>query len=253
MKMIGDGTTSLYHPGDQIDVVCSDGTSRTYIVLAVVDIPEALRSPMSVDMGVEYVLPANEYFKIVGDENILPMKTMYNVDDAHINAADRWLQYYTANIETSLDYYSKVTLQDSFHGLTTMYRLVGGVLCAVLALIGILNFINSMMTSILSRYREIAMLQSVGMTGKQVKSMLIYEGLGYSVLGLVCSFILSTIASITVVKMMGAELSYFTWHFSLLPVMLCAIPLIAITALVPLLCYHKMSKQTVVERLRIAE
>ena len=253
MKMIGDGTTALYHPGDQIDVVCSDGTSRTYIVLAVVDIPEALRSPMSVDMGVEYVLPANEYFKIVGDENILPMKTMYNVDDAHINAADRWLQYYTANIETSLDYYSKVTLQDSFHGLTTMYRLVGGVLCAVLALIGILNFINSMMTSILSRYREIAMLQSVGMTGKQVKSMLIYEGLGYSVLGLVYSFILSTIASITVVKMMGAELSYFTWHFSLLPVMLCAIPLITITALVPLLCYHKMSKQTVVERLRIAE
>lgn len=59
-----------------------------------------------------------------------------------------------------------------------MYRLVGGVLCAVLALIGILNFINSMMTSILSRYREIAMLQSVGMTGRQVKNMLIYEGLG---------------------------------------------------------------------------
>ena len=253
MKMVGDGTTSLYQPGDQIDVVCSDGTSRTYTILAVVDIPEALRSPMSVDMGVEYVLPANEYFKIVGDENILPMKTMYNVDDAHINAADRWLQYYTSNIETSLDYYSKVTLQDSFQGLTTMYRLVGGVLCTVLALIGILNFINSMMTSILSRYREIAMLQSVGMTGQQVKSMLIYEGLGYSVLGLICSFILSTIASITVVKMMGAELSYFTWHFSLLPVLLCAIPLIAITALVPLLCYRKMSKQTVVERLRIAE
>ena len=253
MKMVGDGTTSLYQPGDQIDVVCSDGTSRTYTILAVVDIPEALRSPMSVDMGVEYVLPATEYFKIVGDENILPMKTMYDVDDAHINAADRWLQYYTSNIETSLDYYSKVTLQDSFQGLTTMYRLVGGVLCTVLALIGILNFINSMMTSILSRYREIAMLQSVGMTGQQVKSMLIYEGLGYSVLGLICSFILSTIASITVVKMMGAELSYFTWHFSLLPVLLCAIPLIAITALVPLLCYRKMSKQTVVERLRIAE
>lgn len=71
-----------------------------------------------------------------------------------------------------------------------------------------------MMTSILSRYREIAMLQSVGMTGQQVKSMLIYEGLGYSVLGLICSFILSTIASITVVKMMGAELSYLHGIFS---------------------------------------
>ncbi|MDN0061248.1 ABC transporter permease [Mediterraneibacter glycyrrhizinilyticus] len=253
MQMVGDGTTSLYQPGDNIDVICSDGTNRTYSVLAVVTIPEALRSPMSVDLGVEYVLPTSEYFKVVGDANVLPMKTMYNVDDAHIDAADRWLQYYTSNIETSLDYYSKVTLQDSFRGLTTMYRLVGGVLCAVLALIGILNFINSTTTSILSRYREIAMLQSVGMTGQQVKSMLIYEGLGYSVLGLICSFIFSTIASVTVVKMMGAELTYFTWHFSLLPIILCAIPLIAITAIVPLLCHRNMAKRTVVERLRIAE
>lgn len=253
MKMIGDGATSLYQPGDEIDVTCSDGIIRTYTVLAIVNVPEALRSPMSVDLGVEYVLPTSEYFKVIGNENALPMKTMYNVDDEHIDAADRWLQYYTSNTETSLDYYSKVTLQDSFRGLTSMYRLVGGVLCAVLALIGILNFINSMMTSILSRYREIAMLQSVGMTGQQVKSMLIYEGVGYSVLGLICSFILSTIASVTVVKMMGAELSYFTWHFSLLPVIVCAIPLVVITAFVPLLCYHKMSKRTVVERLRIAE
>jgi len=110
-----------------------------------------------------------------------------------------------------------------------------------------------MMTSILARYREIAMLQSVGMTGKQVKKMLIYEGLGYSILGLSCSFILSSIASITIVRMLGSELSYFTWHFSLLPVTLCAIPLIAITAFVPLLCYRKMARKTVVERLRIAE
>ena len=150
MQMVGDGTTSLYHPGDEITVSYSDGSNKIYTVLAVVAIPEALRSPMSIDMGVEYVLPTSEYFKVVGDESTSPMKIMYNVDNAYINAADRWLQYYTTNVETSLDYYSKVTLQESFQGLTTMYRLVGGVLCAVLALIGILNFINSMMTSILS-------------------------------------------------------------------------------------------------------
>ena len=57
------------------------------------------------------------------------------------------------------------------------------------ALIGILNFINSITTSILSRYREIAMLQSVGMTGWQVKQILIYEGIGYSILGLLGSLI----------------------------------------------------------------
>ena len=133
------------------------------------------------------------------------------------------------------------------------YRLVGGVLCAILALIGILNFINSMMTSILSRYKEIAMLQSVGMTGHQVKRMLVYEGIAYSVLGLLLSLILSIIGSLTVVRMMGSELSYFTWHFTLLPVILSILPLFIITAFVPFLCYKKMAQKTVVERLRIIE
>lgn len=123
-----------------------------------------------------------------------------------------------------------------------MYRLVGGALCAILALIGILNFINSMTTSILSRYGEIAMLQSVGMTGRQVKQMLIYEGIGYSILGLFGSLILSVIASLTVVRMMGAELTYFTWHFTLIPVFLYYPPIL-ITAIVPLVCYNKMAQK----------
>ena len=152
-----------------------------------------------------------------------------------------------------LDYLSKVVLRQSFDGMINMYRLVGGVLCAILALIGILNFINSMMTSILSRYKEIAMLQSVGMTGHQVKRMLVYEGIAYSVLGLLLSLILSIIGSLTVVRMMGSELSYFTWHFTLLPVILSILPLFIITAFVPFLCYKKMAQKTVVERLRIIE
>lgn len=99
----------------------------------------------------------------------------------------------------------------------------------------------------------VKMLQSVGMTGRQVKQMLIYEGIGYSILGLLGSLILSVIASLTVVRMMGAELTYFTWHFTLIPVFLCIIPLILITAIVPLVCYNKMAQKTVVERLRLAE
>ena len=89
------------------------------------------------------------------------------------------------------------------------------------------------------------------MTGQQVKQMLIYEGVGYSVLGLLCSLILSIVGSLTVVRMMGAELSYFTWHFTLFPVFLCVIPLVLITAFVPIVCYNKMAQKTVVERLRI--
>lgn len=253
MRMVGDGTLSLYNPGDQVTVTSHDGTVKTYQVLAVVLVPRALSTPMSVDMGIEYVLPAKEFLDFVVPEGYLSMKTIFDVDDEHLVSTENWLKNYTTNTDSSLDYYSKVTLRRTFRTMIDMYRLVGGTLCAILALIGILNFVNSMTTSILSRHKEIAMLQSVGMTGQQVKQMLIFEGIGYSLLGLLCSIILSFLASVTVVRFLGAELSYFTWRFTLFPVILCVIPLIVITGLIPYLCYKKLAQKTVVERLRTAE
>ena len=253
LRMMGDGSLCLYKPGDQISVTQLDGTNKVYDVLAVVRIPSALQTPLQVDMGLDYIFPTNELLGNMVPADQPAMKTIFNVDEEHQLATENWLKNYTTNTDTALDYLSKVTLRQTFDGMINMYRLVGGTLCAILALIGILNFINSITTSILSRYREIAMLQSVGMTGRQVKQMLIYEGIGYSLLGLLGSLVLSVVASLTVIRMTGAELTYFTWHFTLLPVFLCIIPLILITAIVPLVCYNKMAQKTVVERLRIAE
>ena len=253
LRMMGDGSLCLYKPGDQISVTQLDGTNKVYDVLAVVSIPSALQTPLQVDMGLDYIFPTNELLGNMVSADQPAMKTIFNVDNEYQLATENWLKNYTTNTDTALDYLSKVTLRQTFDGMINMYRLVGGALCAILALIGILNFINSMMTSILSRYKELAMLQSVGMTGRQVKQMLMIEGIGYSALGLICSLLISIVGSLTVVRMMGAELSYFTWHFTLLPVFLCVIPLVLITAFVPLVCYNKMAQKTVVERLRIAE
>jgi predicted lysophospholipase L1 biosynthesis ABC-type transport system permease subunit len=51
----------------------------------------------------------------------------------------------------------------------------------------ILNFINAILTSILTRRKEFAMLQSIGMTRKQLCRMLMYEDL-YYVLGTCARF-----------------------------------------------------------------
>lgn len=56
----------------------------------------------------------------------------------------------------------------------------GGTLCGIMRIIGILNFFNAMMTGILARKRELAIIQAVGMTNQQVRQLLIYEGLLYS-------------------------------------------------------------------------
>lgn len=49
--MMSDGSLCLYQPGDKICVQQLDGTNKIYDVLAVVDIPKALETPLQVDMG----------------------------------------------------------------------------------------------------------------------------------------------------------------------------------------------------------
>ena len=189
----------------------------------------------------------------MGEGSLLPMMTVFDVDDGHLAAAEQWVQDYTENIDPTLGYRSRGTLAGTYQGLIDMFTIVGGALCALLALIGVLNFINSMVTSVLTRRGEIAMLQSVGMTGKQVQKMLIFEGMGYSVLGIVSSLILAALVNVTALRSITAVMDHFTYRFTLIPALLCAIPLLSVTALVPWLCYRKMTKASIVERLRLTE
>lgn len=62
-----------------------------------------------------------------------------------------------------------------------MFTLLGGVLCLIIGFVGVLNFFNTVMSGIIARKNEIAVLQAIGMTGKQVKEMLIIEGIIYTV------------------------------------------------------------------------
>ena len=61
-----------------------------------------------------------------------------------------------------------------------MFLLLGGALSFIVGLVGILNFFNAILTGILTRKREFAVLQSIGMTGRQLKRMLVCEGLFYA-------------------------------------------------------------------------
>ena len=61
-----------------------------------------------------------------------------------------------------------------------MFLLLGTVLSFIVGLVGIINFVNAVITGIVSRKRELAMLQAVGMTGQQLRAMLVWEGLFYA-------------------------------------------------------------------------
>ena len=94
------------------------------------------------------------------------------------------------------------------------------------------------------------MLQSIGMTGKQLKQMLSYEGLYYAVGTILVSTILGIISSLVIVKGISNGIWFFTYHFVMYP-MLAVYPfLLILTILLPKILYRQTAKVSIVERLR---
>ena len=109
------------------------------------------------------------------------------------------------------------------------------------------------MTGILSRKREFAMLQSIGMTGKQLKSMLVYEGLLYALATVLISAVLIAIVGPLVGRLMESMFWFYEYDFSLSAVWMTAPLFLLLGALLPVAVYRSVSRKTIVERLRETE
>lgn len=193
--------------------------------------------------------PEQEFLDFMGETQ--PMRTLFDADEEHEAQIEEWLTSYCGEVNQDLDFASKSKVVEEFQSVKDMYAAVGGLLAFILAAIGILNFINTMMTSILTRRQELAMLEAVGMSRGQQRRMLQYEGLAYAVLTGAVSLLLGGLLNATVIRSMGSQIFFFTWRFTVLPVTLCLPVLVVLFVL--LLCCRSMCRESVVERMRRAE
>ncbi|MDO5111965.1 MAG: ABC transporter permease [Clostridia bacterium] len=177
----------------------------------------------------------------------------FDTSDQADAGMEAYLADYTSNINPQCDYESKATYAAEFESFRNMFLLLGGALCFIVGLVGVLNFFNAVLTGILTRKREFAMLQSIGMTGGQLKSMLVWEGLCYAMGAILLSLLLTVALGPLGASAMESMFWFFTYRFTITPILLLA-PLFALLGCaVPLCVYRAMSRLTIVERLREAE
>ncbi|WP_097027967.1 ABC transporter permease [Clostridium peptidivorans] len=244
--------TSKFNIGDKVTVALGNNITKEYEVMA--------KAEDKYNMSVRYSFGGSNCImylpskKFIGEiKNPLTMTYVFNVEDKYIEQTERFLQDYTKKIEPQMDYESKQKFIDEFKGLQNTFLLVGGTLSFIIGIIGILNFINAMLTSIISRRREFAMLQSIGMTNKQLNKMLILEGGGYALATIVLSVILGSLVSLIVIKPIASSLWFYNYKFIISPILITAPILILISVFVPFISYISVNKQSIVERLREVE
>ena len=217
-----------------------------YKVTALVTVPSALSYRYY--GSDEFILNDETFAADTGTDSV--MYYAFDTSDDTNAAMEDFLSDYTENVNPDLDYESKATYAGEFESMRAMFLLLGGALSFIVGLVGILNFFNAVLTGIIARQRELAVLQSIGMTGRQLRTMLIWEGLLYALGAAGLALLLTLILGPVAFRAIEGLFWFFTYRLTLTPFLL-VIPLFALLgAGIPVLTGRAEARHTIVERLR---
>lgn len=154
---------------------------------------------------------------------------------------------------------SEISLTSKMEAMEELSRakmavlVLGGSISLVIALIGILNFVNIMSVSVMARKRELATLESIGMSRRQIRNMLISEGLCYAGITLLLVLSVGNLIAYGVFRLFQQQVSFAVFTYPFIPAAIIAFTILAVCFITPERMYCSLNRETIVNRLREAE
>lgn len=194
---------------------------------------------------------------IVSHKAMEKLGTNYTVETITMNCEADKEAYVTNDVKRLTDNRDNVInvdvktelMADMSTSIKTMKILVNG-MSLLLILIGVINFINVMMTGAYARRKEFALLESVGMTKRQVKKMLMLEGGYYGIISICLIATLGNGIIYIVSTLTEKTIDYAVAVYPLAELIIICAFIVAVCILVPFLLYKSISRESLTDRLR---
>ena len=239
---------SYYQTGDVFQMDYKNGNQKDYEVIGEALMPYALDYPYADCIYITVLVPEEEYITQTGNES-----AMYAAIDAKKGEDKQIKEYIDKNIlkeNDMINVFSVLDMKESFQRYVSKYYMIGSFLVVILAFIGIMNFFNTTATSVISRKKELTLLEVVGMTKKQVSKMLVTEGFLYLGGAFVIAVLLIVFGAKQILVNTLGTAFFFRLHLTIVPCVLMIPILVGIAYVIPKYQFEKMSRESIVERIR---
>lgn len=174
-----------------------------------------------------------------------------NAEKGQLMTLDQAIQEIVAVAPSLMEYVSVAQAQADYAQNQRTVALVGNGVCILMVLMGLMNYVNVMAASVQTRRRELAMMESLGMTRRQLRAMVMWEGGIYAVLSsglfLAGCGILWAVFSDTHIDA-GVLAFSFVWPPRLVVGLVLA--LLVLCPCISALAYRVSSREPVIQRLR---
>ncbi|HBG2430373.1 TPA: FtsX-like permease family protein [Clostridioides difficile] len=133
-------------------------------------------------------------------------------------------------------------------------KIMGYTLTGIIGVIGFMNLVNTMITSIVTRKKELGMLQAIGLTNKQLVKMLNSEAMYYTSGMMIGSILFGGILGyIAVIFLKKTGLSYATYSLPIVPILLMIMCILIAQFITTYLIGRSFNKESLIDRVRYSE
>ncbi|HFL3121803.1 TPA: ABC transporter permease [Clostridioides difficile] len=133
-------------------------------------------------------------------------------------------------------------------------KIMGYTLTGIIGVIGFMNLVNTMITGIVTRKKELGMLQAIGLTNKQLVKMLNSEAMYYTSGMMIGSILFGGILGyIAVIFLKKTGLSYATYSLPIVPILLMIVCILIAQFITTYLIGRSFNKESLIDRVRYSE
>ena len=207
-------------------------------------------SNIATDIGGPMIYMSEDNFKEIYKTPTL-YGFLFDVEDEYQQEMENYLAQ-----NTNISFSSVSTLRATILGVKNVVLLIGGMIGAIFALVGLINFTNLIMTNIITRRHEFAVMQSIGMTNKQLRLLMILESISYVMRAGAVGILTSCVMGFTLIKVVvenGPTNFMMSFQMTLFPAIIILVFFGVLAFAIPVMALHFFNNGSVVERLRVQE
>lgn len=201
----------------------------------------------------DFVIPQDLIDNLIKDTNLTTSLIIYADKDNY--------DLVKSELQTIVDenaYFSLVSLDEELSAAKALINMTKYPVYSLLLIIGVISFmnlINTMITSVVIRKRELGILQAIGMSDKQLIKMLSKEGTVFTIGTLLCALTFGNLLGYLAFK--WAKINHFMqvtdYHYPIVETIVLIVVIVVGQLLINLFINKRIHKESLIDRIRQQE
>lgn len=232
---------------DIIKININDGENEfeeSFKVQAIVDRSD-MESVDLISLGEPFLIHNELLNNITNKDCTIKLQIKCNENTDGINKILSQLVNNNSNIKLKSFIETKKELESDFMG----FKIVGFSLVIVIAIISLVNYINTILASVISRKREFGILQAIGVSNKQLFSILNFEGWFYLCISTLIAVVIGSTLGYLIVKLIENEAVFVNYKYPIILVAGIILVVVIIQISISKILINGIQKDSLISRI----